>query len=308
MVKRFQNRIAESRSSFPVAALLCTLLWGLIGWDNYSMRISYVAVAIATLLMVEFNNANVLIRIYSRMVSCTFLVLMTMSTFNLQDYGIAIVSMCCIGHYLASFRSYQDKNAVGCIFYAYLCLGIASIFNVNILYMLPLFLIVQRTNLLAFSFRILCSALLGLICPYWFLTAYCVAFGKLHFLTHHFAPLVQFCEVGDFTLLSLSQTVCVAFVFVLAIIGAIHFLRNSSSDKIRTRMLYEMFIIVDVFSFTILAIQPRLFNPLYGIIVINTSPLIAHFIALTHTRWSNIMTIIIILLSVVITIFSAWII
>ena len=142
MVKRFQNRIAESRSSFPVAALLCTLLWGLIGWDNYSMRISYAAVAIATLLMVEFNNANVLIRIYSRMVSCTFLVLMTMSTFNLQDYGIAIVSMCCIGHYLASFRSYQDKNAVGCIFYAYLCLGIASIFNVNILYMLPLFLIV----------------------------------------------------------------------------------------------------------------------------------------------------------------------
>ena len=58
-------------------------------------------------------------------------------------------------------------------------------------------------------------------------------------------------------------------------------------DKIRTRMLFGFFIWIDLFSFAFLMLQPQHSDMLIRFIIISTAPLIAHFLALTATRFTN---------------------
>ena len=53
-------------------------------------------------------------------------------------------------------------------------------------------------------------------------------------------------------------------------------------------MLFEFFIAMEVFTALALALYPRHYDFLFGILAINTAPLIGHFIALTRTRITHI--------------------
>jgi len=70
-------------------------------------------------LMFQLNNVNALIRIFSRMVSCSYLVLMTMAFFLFEDIANSIISVLAIAFYIFFFSIYQEGRAVGRIFYAF---------------------------------------------------------------------------------------------------------------------------------------------------------------------------------------------
>lgn len=307
MIKRFQNRIAESRRLLPIVAVICGTIWVVSGLGNDTMLASFACMVLSTFLMAELNNANALIRIYSRMVSCTFLVFSTMAMYELSTFHPAMVILCFTGYYLASFHCYQVSDATGWTFYAYLCLGLASVFYIHILFFLPLLWIIMGTKLMSLGVKTFCASLLGIVTPYWFLAAYYAATNRLSDLVGHFMSISEFAEIGDYGMLDIHDLVTVAFISITALLGIIHFLRTSSNDKIRTQMLYEIFIIVNLASMAFLALQPQLYDMLVGIIIVNTSPLIAHYITLTHTKLTNIVTIFLIIVSVLITTYNLWI-
>ena len=76
-------------------------------------------------------------------------------------------------------------------------------------------------------------------------------------------------------------------VGILAITGIIHNIRDRINDKTRTRMLFNTFTLVDIFSIVLIILQPQLYTSLLIAMIITTSPLIAHFIALTETKITN---------------------
>mgnify|MGYP007070090925 CR=1 FL=1 len=76
---RIQNKIAENRWLLLWGALLATLVWFLAGLVSHQeMWVPFACTIVATYFMVELNNTNALIRIYSRTVSTAFLLLTTM--------------------------------------------------------------------------------------------------------------------------------------------------------------------------------------------------------------------------------------
>mgnify|MGYP000358631008 CR=1 FL=1 len=87
--------------------------------------------------MVELNNHNSLMRTYSRMVSCSFLVFITMTSLPTPSFKASIVTMCSIAFYLIIWNSYQDKRAAGWTFYAFFCVGLASMVFIQVGYFLP---------------------------------------------------------------------------------------------------------------------------------------------------------------------------
>lgn len=119
----------------------------------------------APVMMGQLNSANALIRIYSRMIMCTFLVIVSVATFLFSDYAPALVTLCSTIFYTFLFRCYQDKSSPGWIFYAYLAIGLASVFWVQVLFFLPFLWIITSTNLLAMNFRNFIASLLGVIAP-----------------------------------------------------------------------------------------------------------------------------------------------
>ena len=129
MQKRLQNHISESRTTLPVMAVYGLLVWlmgGLIA-DNRWLQFAFFA--LSTYLMVELNNRYALIRIYSRMASCSFIMLMCSACFLFQSLHAMVTALCMAASVTCMFHTYQDRLSMGWTFYAYMCIGICVLYT-----------------------------------------------------------------------------------------------------------------------------------------------------------------------------------
>lgn len=307
MAKLLQNRIAESRLSLPITTLYATAVWLLCGAIQGQWWLQFACFATCVYLISQLNSVNSLIRVYSRMVSCSFLVLSCMHCDLFPSTIGAVTSLLVILTYLLLFMSYQDKEAKGKIFYAFLSVGLASLAYVHLLYFVPVFWVLMGTKLMSLSWRTWGSSLLGLLTPYWFMACWLFYNGQITSLPEHFQPLAVFQPLCDWSVLTDSQIHILVFLILLMLTGAIHFVRKNYYDNIRTRMYYGLFIWVDLVTIAFLLLQPQHHDILIRIMIINTAPLIGHFIALTSTKFTNVVFCIFCSLAVVLTVYNLWI-
>ncbi len=306
MIKRTQNRIAESRWALPICAAYTLLICLISGLFSEGIWAQLALTAIATLLMVELNNRNSLIRIYSRMVSCSFLVMTMMTPHKIESIDGCIVSMCFVAFYLALCNAYQDKKATGYVLWAFAAIGVASIVWIQILLFIPVLWVLTATNILAMSLRTFVTSILGVIMPYWFLSAYYIYIGDIMPIVDHIATIANFEPLFIYKNCSINDFLPLCFIILLAITGSIHFLRTSYKDKIRTRMIYEMFITMSVATIVLILLQPQHANIATHLLIISTAPLIGHFLALTSTKITNIASLAIMATALVITALNLW--
>lgn len=306
MIKRTQNRIAESRWALPICAAYTLLICLISGLFSEGIWAQLALTAIATLLMVELNNRNSLIRIYSRMVSCSFLVMTMMTPHKIESIDGCIVSMCFVAFYLALCNAYQDKKATGYVLWAFAAIGVASIVWIQILLFIPVLWVLTATNILAMSLRTFVTSILGVIMPYWFLSAYYIYIGDIMPIVDHIAAIANFEPLFIYKNCSINDFLPLCFIILLAITGSIHFLRTSYKDKIRTRMIYEMFITMSVATIVLILLQPQHANIATHLLIISTAPLIGHFLALTSTKITNIASLAIMATALVITALNLW--
>lgn len=306
MIKRTQNRIAESRWALPICAAYTLLICLISGLFSEGIWAQLALTAIATLLMVELNNRNSLIRIYSRMVSCSFLVMTMMTPHKIESIDGCIVSMCFVAFYLALCNAYQDKKATGYVLWAFAAIGVASIVWIQILLFIPVLWVLTATNILAMSLRTFVASILGVIMPYWFLSAYYIYIGDIMPIVDYIATIANFEPLFIYKNCSINDFLPLCFIILLAITGSIHFLRTSYKDKIRTRMIYEMFITMTVATIVLIILQPQHANIATHLLIISTAPLIGHFLALTSTKITNIASLAIMATALVITALNLW--
>ena len=256
--------------------------------------------------MVELNNINALIRIYSRMVSCSFLAMSCMLCFLFPSTSGAIMAPLVIGSMVSLFVGYQDKQAAKPSYYAFLLLGLASLTFVHILFFVPLIWLLMAFLLQCFSWRTWVASILGLLTPYWFGCCWWAWQQDFTFLLNHFMALGDLARPLDFSLLTVPQIVSLAVVMLFAVIGIVHYLRKYHDDKIRIRLIYDVFIWTDLTAALFLVLQPQHYDCLMRMMVINTAPLIGHFLALTRTRWTNIAFYAIVAIVLITTGFNLW--
>ncbi len=306
MRKRLQNKAAESKFALPVVSVYAIGIWLICGliWENWWAQLG--CFFIATYLMVQLNNVNVLIRIYSRMMSCAFAAMTCCACFLFPSVNKAIMEVCLISSLLFLTITYQDKQSVGYTYYAYLMFGCASIFYAQLLYFMPLMWLLTATQLQSLSWRTWGASLLGTLTPYWFVSCGLLWAGDFTPLVNHFARLGQFMTPFKFSLLTSSQIAFYVFICILALTGTIHFLRQHRDDKIRVRLIYGFFIWIDLLSILFLALQPQHYDSLIRISIIATSPLIAHFLTLTHTKVTNVAFFVLIGITLLLTGYNVW--
>jgi hypothetical protein len=302
--KRTQNRVSESRIALPLTGLYAIGVCLASGLSHGEQLISIALLMVSAMLIAWLNNANVLIRIYSRMVSCAFLLLSTMAIFLVPSWQGELVGALTILSLIFLFNAYQDKRASGLIFYSFAALSTASIFFVQILYFVPLLWILLMMNLMAMTFRHFIASILGILAPYWFIGGYYAYLGGAEMLVEHFIPLIEFSNTFDYQGITDQQIITFAFVVLLSITGAVHFIRTSYKDKIRVRMLFDFFIVMSIATTAFIVIEPQHFDYLLRMLIIFTSPLIGHFISLTNTKVTNIAFYAIIIITLAITVFN----
>ena len=257
------------------------------GLFSHNLWGQFACFVVSTYLMVELNNSNALIRIYSRMMSCSYILLVCMSPFLFHSTSTMLLSICTIATFIALFITYQDKQSMGWTFYGFTSLGIASVIDVRMLYFAPVLWVAMVFYLRSMTLRTFLTSIFGLLCPYWFLSLYLIYTDDFTPAIEHFSQLARFGRVADITGLPLNMLLSTGLTFILGVSGIVHYVRNRINDKTRTRMLFNTFILVDIASMVFIILQPQLYMPLLTMMIITTSPLIAHFIALTDTRITN---------------------
>ena len=306
MTKRLQNTIAESIWALPIVSIYSLAACLISGKDTITMGFQLAMLTVSAYMMVELNNANSLIRVYSRMMSSSFLVMTVMSLFLFKSVAIGFVQLCAISSLLLLFKTYQDPNATGRVFYAFFALGATSIFFVQILFFVPIIWVLMAVNLMAFSPKTLAASLIGIIAPYWFLVAYYAYMDMLPQLCTHFLGLLLFAKPFCFASLNDHHIVTLVFITLLALVGTVHFLIYSYQDRIKARLFFEMFITLNICCLLFILLQPQHFDYLLSMMIIFTAPLIGHFITLTHSRLSNLFFLIILFVSLFITAYNSW--
>ena len=272
MVKRLQNKTAESRRTLPIAMLYGTAVWLMAGLLKEQWWVQFACFVLSVLLIMRMNSKNLLIRIYSRAITSAFIILSGVACFIFPSLEGCIVTVGLVASLLTLFTTYQNREATGWIYYTFL------------------------------------ASLLGLITPYWFLAGWLMWRREEHFETmiNLFTrqDLLQF--PFDFGTLPLPNRLVIIFTAVMMVIGSLHFIHSSSRDKIRVRQLYYSFIIIGFYSLALLVLQPQ--NELaLRMLIIATSPLIGHYWALTNSRISNIIVCILSVALILLTAFNLWI-
>lgn len=307
MAKLLQTKISESDVTLPATVVYAALLWIAAGLITSSLYLQFALFALNTALMMELNNRNALLRIRSRMVSVSFIIISCMTNFVFADITACVTGLGVAAMLMLLFMQYQDNMARGMTFYTFVTIGIMSLLWIQILFFVPivwLLMLFYIQNMSRFTFA---ASLLGLIAPYWFAGAYFLFINDFETPVVHIMHITEFVQIpAAYSNISLNQIVTLVMIVTLAFIGGTHYVLYSYNDKIHNRMLYTCFMWLDVAALAFIVLQPQHYNQLIVMMTVFTSPLLAHFVALTKTRWTNITTMVIAALALMITIFNLW--
>jgi hypothetical protein len=229
-----------------------------------------------------------------------------MACFLFDSFKGGAAQLCYIVSNVLLFRCYRDEKATGWMFYASICLGLASTLWVQILYFVPFIWVLTATELSALNHKTLAASLLGLLTPYWLSAGWFVYQQRTADLVDHFAALAQWEPLCDYSHVTWQQVLVFAMTVVLLVTGIVHFWRRSYNDKIRTRQLYAFFMVMALLAIVLLVLQPQHYDVLMRLLIINTAPFAAHFVALTYTKLTNIAFCVIVGLCLLITAYCLW--
>ncbi|MCM1108217.1 MAG: hypothetical protein NC388_04055 [Clostridium sp.] len=284
--------MATSNFTLPVAIVLATLAWltesgnfvvdGLCGWA-LALFMVY--------LLEEMNNVNSLIRIRTRMTATVYMIGVGccgfMHAFRVDLLVVPAVMLAC---YLL-FRTYQQYQPVAGTFHAFLCLGLGMLIYPRLVGLIPFFLFCMAVYLRTLSFRTFRSALIGLVLPFWFAAAWTLYVDKPAYWLGiwsriHWTGLPELSSYASLT--SDRQAAWGGLTFFMSV-AIVRYFNFNCSDKIRTRMLFHMLILLHVCVQVWVIMCPEDFDALYGLLLASSAPLLAHMCALDRTRTVSVL-------------------
>ena len=287
--KHTQNIIAESRKTLPITIIYGVGIWLLAGLVNNGWWFQFLCFFASVYAMIHLNNINLMIRIYSRSVSAAYILLSCITVWLFPSVNGAVIQLGSVLILLLLFSCYQDHQTRGRTFY--------------------IFLIASTISLLEPRYLLFAPSIIGLITPYWLYSGW-LLFNNIEnpemalIFTSRFSEIQW---VTDYNALTRPQIIYLALLVVIFIVGTIHFWITSYMDKIRVRQIYTSLIMLTLYTLVLLAVQPQIYNVLIYMLTIAVSPIIAHFVSLTHTRMSNLFFLLLMIVIFTLTGMNLWI-
>lgn len=307
--KRTQNIVAESRKTLPITIMYGVGVWLLAGLVNNGWWAQFLCFFASVYGMIHLNNINQMIRIYSRSVSVAYILLSCIAVWLFPLVNGAVIQLGSILILLLLFSCYQDHETRGRAFYVFLIASTISLLEPRYLLFVPLIWLLMATTVYSLCFRTFLASLIGLITPYWLYAGW-LLFNNIQHPEMALSFTSRFTEIQwtvDYTALTRQQLIYLSLLIVLFLIGTIHFWMTSYMDKIRVRQIYTSLIMITLYTLVLLAVQPQMYDVLIYMLTIAVSPILAHFISLTHTRLSNLFFIVLMAVILLLTGMNLWI-
>ncbi len=281
-------------------------------WPKGSFSMDYLLglllCALTAYVVLETNNANALVRIRTRMVSCLWL-LLAAGTGYLHTALAPLFATCCLAiGYNQLCHTYQRPDITTESFHAHLLLALGSLVFPPMLLFSVLYVIYLMVYMRSLHLRAFLSALIGLILPYWLWMGRCIWMEDFSPLLTHLSGVVDFRipVLADYLSLPLPLLSAWGLTSVLVLVSIIHYLRNCYDDKIRVRMLLYILVCQTIFLELAILLQPQFLPFLLPMQKVRASHLVAPFIAQTTSWLSNAFFVLSILLFSAVSAINLW--
>ena len=316
--KSLQSQVTTGRLTLPVVILICALCWVLTyflfpdsiasttskdsssflqstrdlllpGWAE--RIISFLVCAIIGYFLIELNNQFSIIRMRASMQTAIYFLLVTVCPGMHLLYIGDIVALGSLISIYFLFKSYQQAQAAGYLFYSFFFIGAGSILFPQLTILSVLWLL-ESYRFQSLTPRSFCGALLGWMLPYWMLFGHAFFYNEMELFYRPFNQLLTFGEVFHLPILQPWELAILGYLLVMFIVSAVHCIAAGFEDKIRTRAYLQFLIDLTFFLFLLIALQPIYCSALLPLLIISSSILIGHFFVLTNSKNSNVFFII----------------
>lgn len=282
-----QNKVAESRLTLPVSVALFIVVRLFQGVGVSLMAAAAALLCLCTAaVMLETNVALQILRVRSRLGESLWLLLAAAMPFLYGLDAPAVCAFCLAAGMGLLLCCYQNRNAVLLVFHSFLFLGAGSLLSPVMIPLALLFYSCLAFLMRAFSWKGLWAGIVGLLTPYWCWVAWEACVGDVMRVADH--VLALWLWVLDWDGLSLLPAVWLLPVWCLLVFfgltGIIHYMRKRYDDKIRTRMMLYVYVCVTVFLHVAFLLLPGQRMELLAMMAVSTSPLMAHYWAMTRGR------------------------
>lgn len=308
---RLQSQITAGRWTLPAVIFTCTLCWFVIAflipdikqqeqgmkiWEyihqllipSWADRIScFLLYGIIGYFLIEINNQFTIIRIRASVQTSFYFMLVTACPAMHYLYVGDLISVFLLLSIFFLFKSYQQSQPSGCIFYSFFFISAGSIFFPPFIF-LSILWFTTSYRFQSLSIRSIFAALLGLTLPYWLLFAHAVFYHQIDLFYTPFKDLITFTPIFNFEELQKWELFTLLYLLMLFIVSSVHCFITGYEDKIRTRSYLRFIISLTFYIFMYIAIQPSTATRLLPLVIILVSILIGHLFALTNSKISNL--------------------
>ncbi|MCF0202970.1 MAG: hypothetical protein HUK08_06375 [Bacteroidaceae bacterium] len=286
--------------------MISLLLWFVAWLENNVGFTPFVLTIISSMLLMWLNHLFALLHSFSRMMASSFILLNTAVILcpflEGQQLHATWIQFCLITFLFLFISCYQYRKAQGVILYAFATIGIISLTCKPILYFVPLLWLLIGYCMVTFSMKIMLSSIFGIALPYMFVYCYILLQGTG----------VEDCELFNnwyfctpFNFKGIRPAVIVSYVTVsvLSLFGYYHLILNGHKDRVRTRLMFQIFAIISAYSLVMALLQPLYIMSMLSIETVATSAIIGHYITTTRSNISNYCTIAILCLTLFVSIY-----
>lgn len=271
--------------------LLTFVLWWWQGGFSFDSLLSLLLTALVAYIVVETSNIYQILRVRSRMITSVWLMGMACIGDYHTFHPVLLSTFClAISCYLL-FRTYQHPQPVVDVFHTFLFIALGSMAFPPMLFLTPFFLWYLIVFMRSFTARTLFAAIVGLLAPFWFGTGWLLWQGNLSPLTtwwNDFCCMTSLFDWRDFNVSGmwsadfLQHNLPFFLFFLLLLWTSGYYLLNSYDDKIRTRMMLYIYIFQSVLIAAYAILTFRFFEST-PLLLLNISPLLAHYFTLRNT-------------------------
>ncbi len=299
----FPDSIASTTSKDSSSFLQSTRDLLLPGWAE--RIISFLVCAIIGYFLIELNNQFSIIRMRASMQTAIYFLLVTVCPGMHLLYIGDIVALGSLISIYFLFKSYQQAQAAGYLFYSFFFIGAGSILFPQLTILSVLWLL-ESYRFQSLTPRSFCGALLGWMLPYWMLFGHAFFYNEMELFYRPFNQLLAFGEVFHLPILQPWELAILGYLLVMFIVSAVHCIAAGFEDKIRTRAYLQFLIDLTFFLFLLIALQPIYCSALLPLLIISSSILIGHFFVLTNSKSSNVFFIISLVGLILLFAFNIW--
>ena len=306
MKKYLYNRITGSIVFIHASSVYAALTWLPAGLLTQNLWLQFLLTIAANSLLIEMCIYFKLLRLNNWVVTAIFMLLTNCCGFTYGSLEASIASTAIALAIFMLFLTYKSPDDVGHTYFAFLSIGVISLFFIPILYIIPLLWLLSLYQLQSLNWRTWFASIFGILTPYWFVLPW--------FLHQHIQdniiiqfPLFSLDELSTDvdTALMPMKIVVLAVIGTPTIIGAINFWQQSYNESIQTRLFFNCLQWIGFAIALMIILQPQYYNTLIRMMIFCATPFIAHFFSLTRSKFVNyiffVTLVIFIVLSIVTT-------